>query len=360
MKISEYIVTPDVSVNEAIDKINLTGKKAVFVVDENNKLLGLFSDGDMRRYVLKNGNLKASVAEAMNANPVILKSSERHMYDELVKKYNMIVYPIVDNDGILVDALFWNDLKDIENALKPNQLPKGVHLVVMAGGLGKRLYPYTKVLPKALIPIGEYPICTHVINNFAKYGCKDFDLILNHKKNMIKAYYSEENMKGNISFFEEKEFLGTAGGLSMLKGKIKNTFFVSNCDILVEADYSCIYKFHKQKKNKITIVGAIKNVQIPYGVIKVEGKDESSSILGIDEKPKFSFLTNVGIYIIEPEVLNVIKGGEFVHMTDIVERLIASGEKVGVFPVPGDSWLDMGQIEEMRRMITVMEKQVNK
>ncbi len=354
-----YTVAPDVTVNDAIDKINMTGKKAVFFFFSEDHLLGLFTDGDMRQYVLRRGDLKAPIVRAMNPTPIVLKESERSRFSELIRKYKMIVYPIVDVENRLTDAVFWNEIQNWDETFVPDQLPEEIETVIMAGGLGRRLYPYTKVLPKALIPIGEFPICTHVINNFKKYGCRRFHLVLNHKKNMIKAYYSEEKTDVDISFHEETKFLGTAGGLSLLKGKMKNAFFVSNCDILVDADYACIYKFHKMKKNKITVVGALKNVQIPYGVVNVEGKNDSSAILSIDEKPKFSFLTNVGIYIIEPEVLDKIQEGEFVHMTDIISRYIAAGEQVGVFPVPGDSWLDMGQIEEMKQMISVLEKKVS-
>lgn len=356
--IEKYLVSPNISVKEAIEKISETGKKAVFIVDENKKLLGLFSDGDMRNYVLKNGNLSKPVKEAMNPAPIVLKATNEAEFKNIIKSSLHIVYPIVDEQGRIIDAAFWNQIKDILRDNPAFSLPENVHTVIMAGGLGRRLYPYTKVLPKALIPIGEYPICTHVINNFRKYGCHTFDLILNHKKNMIKAYYSEEKKDYNINFYDETEFLGTAGGLSMLKGKISDTFFVSNCDILVEADYSCIYKFHKKEKNLITVIGALKDVQIPYGIIHVEGKE--SAIHDIEEKPKFSFLTNVGVYVLEPEVVENMKSGEFVDMTDIITQYIKSGKKVGVFPVPGDSWLDMGQIEEMKQMTAALEKRMER
>ena len=136
----------------------------------------------------------------------------------------------------------------------------------MAGGEGKRLYPYTKVLPKPLIPIGDLPICTHVIESFRKFGCDNFTLILNHKSNMIKAYYNDIQKDYSLDYVEETKFLGTAGGLSLLKGKIKDTCFVSNCDILVDADFSCIYKWHKKEQNMITMVCALKEIKIPYGV----------------------------------------------------------------------------------------------
>lgn len=356
--LEKYFISPDVSVKEAIEKISLTGKKAVFVVDDKKKLLGLFSDGDMRKFVLRNGNLSRTVREAMNPNPTVLKIKEKENFDNIIKLSQFIVYPVVDEEGIIVSAVFWDEIKETLMDNPAFKLPENIHTVIMAGGLGRRLYPYTKVLPKALIPIGEYPICTHVINNFRKYGCQNFDLILNHKKNMIRAYYSEEKKDFNINFYDETEFLGTAGGLSLLKGKIKDTFFVSNCDILVEADYSCIYKFHKKEGNLITVIGALKDVQIPYGVIHVEGKE--SAIRDIEEKPKFSFLTNVGVYVLEPEVIENINEGEFVDMPDIITKCINSHKKVGVFPVSGDSWLDMGQIEEMKQMTAALEKRMEK
>ena len=356
--LSQYFISPNLTVKEAIEKISENGKKAVFIVDNQQKLLGIFTDGDMRKFLLSNGDLTSLVKDFMNTSPVKLFSNDEDNFSSIICSTQHIIYPIVDETNKIVGAVFWNEIKEILKDNPSFKLPKDIHTVIMAGGLGKRLYPYTKVLPKALIPIGEYPICTRVINNFKKYGCQNFDLILNHKKNMIKAYYTEEDKDYNIFFHEEREFLGTAGGLALLKGKMKDTFFVSNCDILVDADYSCIYKFHKKEKNLITIIGALKDIQIPYGVIHVKG--EESAINNIEEKPKFSFLTNVGLYIIEPEVVENLKDNQFIHMTDLVDQYIAQNKKIGVFPISGDDWLDMGQIEEMKQMTAVLEKKVEK
>ena len=354
--IDKYCIAPDITVREAIEKINFTGCKAVFIVDTQQKLLGIFTDGDMRKFLLQNGNLSSLVKDFMNTTPVKLYNNKEQEFNSIIKTSQHIVYPIVDENEKIIGIITWNEVKEVLKDNPTFKLPKDIHTVIMAGGLGKRLYPYTKILPKALIPIGEYPICTRVINSFKKYGCTDFDLILNHKKNMIKAYYSEEVKDYNVYFHEETEFLGTAGGLSLLKNKIKDTFFVSNCDILVDVDYSCVYKFHKKEKNLITIIGALKDIQIPYGVIHTKG--EKSEIKSIEEKPKFSFLTNVGVYIIEPEVIESLKDNEFIHMTDLIEKYIAENKRVGVFPVSGDDWLDMGQIEEMKKMTAILEKKV--
>ena len=342
------------TVKDGIAQINKNGKKCVIIVDDADRICGLLTDGDVRRYVLGGKDLNASITCAMNPKPVVFHQMNEDALRQEMMKRTMIVYPVVDENNRLIDAFFWNDLPENKNGNISGFLPETISTVIMAGGLGRRLYPYTKVLPKALVPIGEDPICTHVINNFKSFGCKDFHLILNHKKEMIKAYYTEVEKDYNLTFHEEKEFLGTAGGLGLLKGKMDHAFFVSNCDILVEADYPCIYKMHKSEGNLITMVGALKDVQIPYGIIKLD----HNSVSTLEEKPKFSFLTNVGVYLLEPSVLDEIKDGEFIHMTDLIERYIAQGKKVGCFPIAGDAWLDMGQIEEMKKMTAVLERRV--
>ena len=318
----------------------------MLIVDKNKKLLGIFSDGDMRRYVLKNGDLNAPVSFAMNSNPIVFKENEKDKLNSQLEKRSLLLYPIVNDLGEVIKIVYWDDKNSV---IHPTQkLPNDVSVIIMAGGEGKRLYPYTKVLPKPLIPIGDLPICTHVIDSFRKFGCEDFTLVLNHKSNMIKAYYNDiANKDYNLSFVEESKFLGTAGGLSLLKGKIKNTCFVSNCDILVDADYSCIYKWHKKEHNLITLVCAIKEFEIPYGV---RNSNPNGTIKSIEEKPAFSFLINVGVYLVEPEVINLMKDDEYMHMTDLAQQYINENKKVGVFPISSGDWLDMGQLKEMENM----------
>ena len=169
---------------------------------------------------------------------------------------------------------------------------------------------------------------------------------------MIKAYYNDIDKDYKLNYEVETKFLGTAGGLSLLKNKIKDTCFVSNCDILVNADFSCIYKWHKKEQNLITMICAIKNIQIPYGVVNSKPNGE---IENIEEKPELSYLINVGVYLIEPEVINSLNG-EFIHMTDLAQKYIDEGKKVGVFPISEGSWLDMGQIKEMENMTNQLKR----
>jgi NDP-sugar pyrophosphorylase family protein len=222
-----------------------------------------------------------------------------------------------------------------------------VPVVIMAGGKGTRLYPYTQILPKPLIPIGEKTITELIMDHFEAFGCKHFDMIVNYKKNFIKSFFIDNEQKRNVDFIEEPQYLGTGGGLKLLEGKYEASFFVTNCDIIVEEDYSEIMKYHKSENNVITIVSAMKNVTIPYGTIEVS---DTGQVIKLNEKPNFSFLTNTGFYVLEPHFLDMIPHNTFIHITDVIQRCINMGEKVGVYPISENAWMDMGQLEELEKM----------
>ncbi|GHV86374.1 nucleotidyltransferase [Spirochaetia bacterium] len=340
----KFLVFPSIPVRDAIEKIQITGHRTVFVVDLNNTLLGVFSDGDMRRFILNNGKLNDPVSKAMNPSPVSFTDGQEKELKEQIKSRSLLVYPILNQRKQIIKIAYWTNNT---NKIHPSQqLPNGTAVVIMAGGKGERLHPITKILPKALIPIEDIPICTRVINSFIKFDCRNFIIILNYKSEMIKAYYNDIHKEYALQFETENSFLGTAGGLYLLKNKIKNTCIVSNCDILVETDFSCIYKWHKKEGNLITFVGAIKEFPVPYGTINA---DSDGLIQSLQEKPSFSFLINVGVYILEPEVINNLSG-EYIDMPDLARKYIAENKKVGVFPVSGNDWLDMGQFKEMEIM----------
>ena len=348
------LVSPDSTVRDAISRMGEDGRRVVFVVDDSARLLGIFTDGDMRRYILSGGSLMRPIGDMMNAHPFVLRvgCSPNDLQRCFVER-NRFVCPLVDDSGVLVEAVFRDEYSDrLENYAMP-RLPAGVATVIMAGGLGKRLYPYTKVLPKALIPVGGKPILTHVIDRFKSFGCQEFHLVVNHKKNLIKAYYAEERPGCELVFHDEDKPLGPAGGLCLLKGVMKKAFFLSNCDILVDADYSEIYAFHKREGNLITAVGALREVEVPYGVIEVRGS--GSAIKSISEKPTSTYLANVGVYVLEPEVLDDVEDGKVLLITDLITRYIAEGKRVGVYPVTGESWQDMGQLDELRKMESAIE-----
>lgn len=344
--VEKYKVLIGETVKNVIEYMEKNNIKAVFIMDKSDRMQGLFTYGDMRKYFLQNGNLSNSIEMAMNRNPVVFYSLEEA--ESVRKKAKMVVYPVVDMDNHIIDAIFE---RQIEDNLKISDALSDVPLVIMAGGKGTRLYPYTKILPKALIPIGDITITEHIINKFLKYGCRQVFFVLNHKANMIKSYFSEIDKSYIVDYVEEKEFLGTGGGLALLKGKVNQTFIVSNCDIIVNCDLECAYKTHKQQKNLITFVCAMKDITIPYGVID---SDESGGIIKITEKPELSFLTSTGVYILEPRVIDELESGKFIHLPDIAKKYIEKGEKVGVFPISGKAWFDMGEFSKMDQMIKEM------
>ena len=177
-------------------------------------------------------------------------------------------------------------------------------------------------------------------------------MIVNYKRNLIKAYFQDPSLEYNIKFIDEEQFMGTGGGLKLLSGKVRSTFILTNCDILVEADYKKILDCHWKNKNMLTMVCAKKTVQIPYGTVEV---DEKGNITQLIEKPTYHISTNTGFYVIEPEFLDEIPENQFVHITDIIQKCIDEGKKIGTYLIDEKSWLDMGQFDELEHMKSVLE-----
>ena len=336
MNKDKYFVLENVTVENAVLQMEKNASKAVLVVNADGVMKGLFTLGDMRRFILHGGTLSDNITKAMNVKPFVFSS----IYEAENSSRKLVIYPVIGEGGKVIEVL--DGKEQIEN-----HVLKNVPVVIMAGGKGTRLKPYTNVLPKALIPIGDVTITERIIETFFKYGCRDFYMILNHKAGMIKAYFQDLEKEYSLTMEVEKNFLGTAGGLGYLKEKIGKTFFLSNCDILIRADFESIYKTHKKRGNLITAVTAMKNVKLPYGIIEA---DKKGYVTAVKEKPEMSYLTNTGVYLIEPCVIKSIKKNEKIHMTDLMQRLMEQGEKVGVYPVPENAWLDMGQLNEMEEM----------
>lgn len=349
MNIQDIIINEEINIRQAAKVLDKTAKQ-VLLITEDNKLKAVLTDGDIRRWILKSGDLSAPVKEIANYSPKYITETERDKAKRLMKKYSISSIPVVSIEGEVKSIIFWNDL-DMSSVEKKPSLD--IPVVIMAGGLGTRLYPYTKILPKPLIPIGDIPIVERIINRFKGFGCNEYYLTVNYKKNMIKAYFEEVVKNYNIYYIEEDKPLGTGGSLYFLKDKIKSTFFVSNCDILIDSDYEAMYDYHKENKNFITMVCAVKNMVIPYGVVNLNNEGNIQSMV---EKPEYSFLTNTGMYIIEPEALQLIKEDTFIHLPDIAKECMDKGMKVGVYPITERAWMDMGQPDEMQEMMKRLEE----
>ncbi|GAA0758196.1 nucleotidyltransferase family protein [Clostridium sartagoforme] len=348
--ISNLMVNKDITIKLALEKLDYEAKGFLAVIDKSDVLVGTITDGDIRRWILKNGDLTELVDKVMNINPISIRCGEESIAKEVMMKNSIKALPVLNDKNKIVDIIFYED--EFIKRTKKNSL-KSIPVVIMAGGLGTRLYPYTKILPKPLIPIGDTPILERIINKFVDFGVEEFYLTVNYKKNMIKSYFNELDKEYSVSYVEEDKPLGTGGSLYLLKSEIKDTFFVSNCDILIECDYESIYKYHKERGNKVTVIASVKNFTIPYGVFSLNDK---GNIDKVQEKPEFSFLINTGMYILEPEVISDIPEGEFYNLPDILQKYIDNGERIGLYPISEQSWMDMGQISEMKEMVEKIEE----
>ena len=347
MRIEDLLIEENATVLEAFKRLDKVAKKVLFIV-KDNKLSASVSDGDLRRWILKKGNLKSCIKEAANYDPKYLPECDRDTAKEFMKKHSIEALPILDNCGKIKTIVMWDD-RDILEQSEKIDLP----VVMMAGGKGTRLYPYTKILPKPLIPIGDIPIAERIINQFYSFGCNDFYLIVNHKKNMIKSYFNDIAKEYNVYYKDEDIPLGTGGGLSLLKGNLNTPFILTNCDILIKEDIGKIYKHHKDNQNIITMVCSLKKFKIPYGVVEI---NKDGNIETMTEKPELTFFTNTGCYIVNPEVIEAIDENTDISFPDIALKYKSQGKNVGIYPISENSWLDMGQIEEMKKMEKILSE----
>lgn len=341
MNTSEIYIEEHNTILEAMQKLDKNARKILFL-HNNGALLATVTDGDIRRWILKGGNLQAEIRNVANYSPMYLHEGQAHLALSVMKEYGIDAIPLVDDKRSIKEIIFLNNANQ--------ELPrfnKDIPVVMMAGGIGARLSPYTNILPKPLIPIGDYPISEHIINRFCTYGCNRFYMIVNYKRNMIKAYFDELKKEYQLDFVTEEKPLGTGGGISLLRGKIHDTFILTNCDILIDDDMTKAYRQHIESGNLITMICSLKKFTIPYGVVNI---GENGTIKSMQEKPDMSFFTNTGCYFVEPEVIEELTYNEPIDFPAIIEKYMEQEKRIGVYPIGEDAWLDMGQLDELEKM----------
>lgn len=335
---------PIIAALQQMDRI----KRKLLIVTKEDKYHSLLSIGDIQRAIIANISTAAPVEHILRHEvKVAAVTDNKEEIKKSIKERRNEYMPVVSPSGEVVDVVFWEDLfrKDERKIPKILNMP----VVIMAGGQGMRLRPLTNVFPKPLLPIGGQTIIEDIMDNFVAYGCTNFFLSVNYKAAFIKLYF--ESISGNnyqIEYFEEPKPLGTAGSLRLLKDKITSTFFVSNCDIIVEDDYAEVLKYHRENKNEITMVAAVKKINIPYGTLETK---EDGLLALLQEKPDVTFKINTGFYILEPHLLDEIPDNEFYHITTLIGKLLNENRKVGVFPVSEGSWTDVGTWDEYLKII---------
>lgn len=341
MHYRDFIIKQENSVSEAMQQLEKSGHKIVFVAcgASDDTLCGVLTDGDIRRYLLSGASLSAPVMEAASKNPITVTGYHEAKARAMLREKDISCVPMVDNTGRAHALVFSHETVHLETA------PIDTPVIMMAGGLGTRLYPYTEILPKPLIPVGKVTITEQILNRFKKFGCYDFHLVVNHKRNLIKSYFSEVDTGANLFFIDEDVPLGTGGGLSFFKGKFDKPVLVTYCDAVIEADYAGILKQHIEQGNIFTMVCAKKTITIPYGVIEASADGEMLSLL---EKPRYELLTNTGLYVVSPEFIDMIPDDTFLPITDLVETCRTAGRRVGIYPIDEECFIDIGQLEDLR------------
>lgn len=341
-KFEEICIASSSSILAALKQMDASHHKLLIVV-KDGKFFNLISIGDIQRAILKGVDLNSPLDGILRSDTKVASSlDDRHSIEQYVRQRKNEFMPIIDEEGNLVDVVFWDDL--FHTRVGRRTADFNLPVVIMAGGQGTRLRPLTNVLPKPLIPIGEQTMMEDIMDRFVECGCKDFFVSVNYMADFIRHYFDNFSKHSyHIEYFQEDKPLGTAGSLHLLKGKINDTFFVSNCDSIIEEDYGEILRYHRDNQNEITVVSAMKSVYIPYGTLET---GEGGLLKSIQEKPELTYKVNTGMYILEPHLIEEIPQDEFYHITFLIEKLMHDGRRVGVYPINEGSWIDVGNWDE--------------
>lgn len=332
------LIKADCSVKDALAVIDKEALRGAIVVDSDRKLLGLVSDGDIRRGLLSGIPLDECVAKVMNSNPTVAtQGTTRQQLIELMESKGILSVPIVD-DGIVIG------LHTLHDSLSSPKIDNPVFL--MAGGFGTRLRPLTNNCPKPLLKVGDKPILEITLLNFIKSGFVNFYISTHYMPEMIEEHFGDGSKWGvNITYVYEESPLGTAGALGLLPDDLpESPLIMINGDILTNINFQKLLSFHVDESADATMCVREYEYQIPYGVIQGENGQVSSMV----EKPVQLFHVNAGIYVINPSVTKQVKAGTVIDMPSLLEANISEQRKVMMFPIH-EYWLDIGRMEDYQR-----------
>lgn len=333
-------------------------KLKLLIVTSDNQFFSLISIGDIQRAILKEYDLNSPIEKILRSKDKIrvahVKDSENSIKETMIRHKTEFM-PVIDDNRSIHTVYFWSDVIGKDEVIEKEKLD--IPAVIMAGGMGKRLKPITNIIPKALMPIGEKPILEIIIDRLNEIGINDFYVSVNYKKEMIKQYFEQlDNKNYNIEYIEENKPLGTGGSLYLLKNKLLNTFFVSNCDILIDQDFREVYQYHKENNNELTIISALKHYPIPYGTLET---GHNGILTKMKEKPELTFQVNTGMYILEPHLLKEIPENTFFQITTLINKVFKRKGKIGVFPVSEHSWIDIGVWKKYEESINEFKNWMN-
>jgi len=332
----DIIIPNSTSLRKALEVLETLKNKVLFVINDKNQLVGTLTDGDIRRAIINGHKTDENIDTFMNKQPYFAKENDSLEYKLTLFDKLPIQYLAIVNDN--------KEVIDIVSKVELGALPN--YAVLMAGGLGSRLGELTKTTPKPLLKVGAKPILQNIIEQFASNGVKKFIISVNYKAEMIKEYFGNgDKLCVDINYIEETKRLGTAGCLSLIKTKPSEPFFVMNGDVLVDVNFKEMLQYHVQN-NFIATMGVVKySVNIPYGVIEV---DENKNIITLSEKPDKSYYVNAGVYVLNPEIIDLILKDEFYDMPTLFLELKKQNQKIGIYDRLSN-WLDIGHVDDYKK-----------
>ncbi|WP_130472067.1 nucleotidyltransferase family protein [Candidatus Magnetaquicoccus inordinatus] len=332
------LVGAEATILETIQVIDQGAMRVALVVDEQGHLLGVVTDGNIRRGLLNQIGLQEPVSRVMNPHPITVQVTDsREQVLALMNAREIEHLPVVDERGVLVGMELLQELTQ--------PLCKENWVVLMAGGLGSRLGAITRDCPKPLLRVGHKPILEVILESFLQYGFRRFYLSVNYKKQMIQEYFGNGAAWGaEIRYLEEKERMGTAGSLSLLPEPPEQPFFVMNGDLLTRIHFQHILDFHATHQAQATLCVRRVEQTIPFGVVELA----QHRLLAIEEKPTHHYFVNAGIYVLDPAVLSLIPAHHYLDMPDLLRKVVAAGMTAAAFPFL-DYWMDIGQMGDYDR-----------
>lgn len=336
--IADVRVASSATVRQAIATIAAGGQQIALVLDADDRLLGVVTDGDVRRGILRGVDLDAQVTEIMNASPLVAHDGDDSIeLTDRMEKLGVRRVPVVDDAGRVTD------LYTVERLLHPASTSTPV--VLMAGGRGQRLYPLTKDVPKPMLEVGGVPLLEIILRNLAAQGFRRVYLSVNYLAEVIENHVGDGSQWGlQVEYVHEAKPLGTAGALGALRGAITEPFLVMNSDLLTQANLRNLLSFHRKHGAQATIGVREHIIEIPYGVVNLDGQHVAS----MAEKPMHRSLVNAGIYALDAAVLDRLEVDEYLDMPSLLEQVMGSGGTVSAFPIH-ESWLDVGRPEDLER-----------
>lgn len=338
LPLEKYCIKENSTIKEAMKNIDINLTGACLVINEDNQLLGVISDGDIRRAILNNRTINDKIDGIYNSKyKYMSKIESKKKVIEYMLKHKIRQMPILDENKRLEDLYFLDDIISYE--------PKDNYVFILAGGLGTRLRPLTEKIPKPMLKIGDKPMLQHIIEQFREYGFKNFLISLNYKGEIIEEFFKDgREFDVNIEYIKETKKLGTAGSIILAANKLNKPFIVINGDILTGVDFDCFLNHHIDNGFKITAGVRNYEIKVPYGVMVAE----NSLIKSVEEKPEYTFYINSGIYAVDPEVIKYIPKNQSYNMTDLINDAAKDNYKSGIYQIT-EYWTDIGQIEDYKR-----------